>query len=1061
MTKFWRLACAIAVGALVLSMLSAGPASAGAAHGGVVGATPSAQTPQVLDGTVLDIEQVGNRIVVAGTFTRVQDAAANGGAAWSQPYVFAFDAATGAIDRAFAPRVSGVVRTVLGGADGSVYLGGTFFTLNGQSSRNLVNVSLATGVRTAFRAPAFNGAINDLGLAGDRLFVAGIFSTVGGVSHRGLATVKAGTGALDPYMGIDVLENHNYPRGTARASVGVAKIDVSPDGRRMAVIGNFRSADGYARDQAMTVLLQAGSAVVDPNWRTRRYEAACEAKKFDSYVRDVEFSPDGSLFSIVTSGGGFSGTLCDGAAAWDSAARGQSLQPRWTSMTGGDTLLSVAVTDTAVYVGGHQKWHNNPKGGTARPGSVPRPGIAALDVRTGMPLAWNPGRNPRGIGAEALLATASGLYVGMDTEYFGDYRHRRARLGYFPLAEGGDLPSENAGQLPTNVVLAGRTAAIAGVNSNDVRSRYYDGTTAGADSPIPNAATEWSKSRGGFTVGGTLFYGYPRPGGGYGLFRRPFSGTGFGTAAQADPYNDPVWSNVGWTGPATSGTYRGGLPTFYSQLSTVSAMAYRDGRLYYTLSGSSSLYYRYFSVSSGAVSEDQFVAAATGFGSVAGLILSGDRLYFASATTGELRRVNFVNGAPSGTATVVSGPARDGRDWRARALFLSPRPNQAPTAAIAASCLELTCTFDAGGSTDRDGRVTAYRWDLGDGTTATSATVTKTYAAAGARTVRLTVTDDGAATATATRTVTVEAPAPAATNLPPEAIFTSSCAGLVCTFDAGGSTDSDGRVTGYAWDFGDRTTGAGGTVQHAYPASGDYAVTLTVTDDAGATARSTSTVPVAATPQAEGIGLRGSAGTATGTVASASVTVPDTVQAGDGLVLVLSTNSTATGTAPAGFTQAASLTVAGLNPTTQVFSRVAGGTEAGSRITVPLNKSAKVTLQLLAYSGTSATGPVASATLLGSPSGTAHTTPRVPVATSGSWVVSVWSDKQAGARRWTAPAGVTERSAVGGVGNGDIATLVADSGAPVAAGEAGGLTATVPTASNRAATATIVLAPAG
>jgi hypothetical protein len=76
-------------------------------------------------------------------------------------------------------------------------------------------------------------------------------------------------------------------------------------------------------------------------------------------------------------------------------------------------------------------------------------------------------------------------------------------------------------------------------------------------------------------------------------------------------------------------------------------------------------------------------------------------------------------------------------------------------------------------------------------------------------------------------------------------------------------------------------------------------------------------------------------------------------------------------------------------------------------------------------------------------------------------VLSVWSDKQAGARAWTAPSGVTERSAVGGVGNGDVATLVADSGAPVAAGPAGGLTATVPTASNRAATVTVVLAPAG
>ena len=60
-----------------------------------------------------------------------------------------------------------------------------------------------------------------------------------------------------------------------------------------------------------------------------------------------------------------------------------------------------------------------------------------------------------------------------------------------------------------------------------------------------------------------------------------------------------------------------------------------------------------------------------------------------------------------------------------------------------------------------------------------------------------------------------------------------------------------------------------------------------------------------------------------------------------------------------------------------------------------------------------------------------------------------------------APAGVAERSNLAGVGNGDVATLVADSGGPVAGGQVGGLTATVPTASSRSTMLTVVLAPAG
>jgi hypothetical protein len=80
---------------------------------------------------------------------------------------------------------------------------------------------------------------------------------------------------------------------------------------------------------------------------------------------------------------------------------------------------------------------------------------------------------------------------------------------------------------------------------------------------------------------------------------------------------------------------------------------------------------------------------------------------------------------------------------------------------------------------------------------------------------------------------------------------------------------------------------------------------------------------------------------------------------------------------------------------------------------------------------------------------------------AGSWVLSIWSDKSSTARQFVAPAGLAERSNLAGVGNGDVATLVADSGGPVAAGQVGGLTATVPTASSRSTMLTVVLAPAG
>ena len=96
--------------------------------------------------------------------------------------------------------------------------------------------------------------------------------------------------------------------------------------------------------------------------------------------------------------------------------------------------------------------------------------------------------------------------------------------------------------------------------------------------------------------------------------------------------------------------------------------------------------------------------------------------------------------------------------------------------------------------------------------------------------------------------VTVSA-APVADAGPDQSVAVSEVA-----FDGGGSSDADGRITSWDWDFGDGATASGRTVRHAYARPGSYEVALVVRDDSGAplnTARDTMRVRVNAAPIAD------------------------------------------------------------------------------------------------------------------------------------------------------------------------------------------------------------------
>jgi hypothetical protein len=1125
-----KIGLALFAAVALVGQVSAALAS-GVSQPNLVTATPSTHTPNINDGTVFAITQVGSQIIVGGSFTNVDPPGDTDPAdAVTRNHILSFDMLTGVVSTTFVPVLDGDVRALMPGpTPNTIYVGGEFNNVNGVKAKSVALLDMSTGLMVAgFKPAPMDGSVWALNLLGNHLIIGGIFTALNTVPHAGIATLNATTGAVDPYMTTQLSGHHNY-NGTSGASagVGVHKMDISPDGTKLVITGNFKMADGVVHDQVALINLGATSGTLNTDWNTAGYSAACASNAFDTYMRDVTFSTDGSYFAIAATGGGTFSTntdgtrsLCDTVARWSATATGTDVQPQWIDYTGNDSFESITASGTAIYVGGHERWVNNGSASdSAGPGSVPRPGIGALDPINGLPFSWNPGRNPRGAGAYALFVNSQGLYVGSDTPSIGtgSAYYTRERIAFFPLAGGESIPTYTQAALPATIYTAGQLPN--GTNTNVL----YRVDAGGSAIPAIDNGPDWVAD-----PNGTSPYRSPNSSSA-GWSQVPTVNPIVPTTTPSGIFNSERYGNQSWSFPVTPGTpievrlyfanrYTGtsgvGQRVFNVSLDGTVVQSHYDivadtgdqtgtmhaydlnapagGNVTIGLSNivenplingieiirtdipppSSSaldtLQSRQFTGTSVVGATSTMDSGATiAWSKVRGAFLAGNTLFY-GYSDGNLYQAGF-DGTTVGAPSLVD--PYDDPVWSNVTTSGSGQTYRGVVPGLYGGEMQTVTgmVFDGGKlyySLAGQAQLRYRYFEPDDGVigtveftaagTANLGSINGMFLAnntlyyADAATGNLHSVAWAGGNPDGSTDAVVSGPATDgndwrtrgmfATSVPsPVASFTATCTGLTCSFDASASTAPSSSITSYSWSYGDGNTGTGVTAGNTYAAGGTDTVTLTVTTALGTTATASQQVSpaVAAAPIAFVAGT-----TTNGNAATETVTIPATVAQGNGMLLI-ATGTTATApTAPAGWTLVGTSPSTTTAITTSVWRRVATSGDAGTTVAVGFGSIVHGTVQLVAYSGTNTTNPVASFAVNASAGSASVTTPTVTVAGSGAWVVSYWAAKSSTITTWTVPGTVVNRGAANGTGSGRINSVIADGGATAPLGSAGGLTAT-------------------
>lgn len=844
---------------------------------------------------------IGNGLIYAGgSFTSVKPGSGQSGSATSRTDVAAFNAADGTLNTAFNVTLNGRVEALdLSPDRRTLYIGGSFTTVNGTTRNRVAALNATTGALISGFNPNPNHIVRSIEATASTVYIGGDFTTVKGNAQAYLASVTAATGALNTAFAPTFIQrpdstcpsppNPNFPCTVTTYTPNVLALAMAPDGSRLLTGGNFMGVNGVS---------SGGMASLDPaTGATEEWDANAAAPG----GQPINTNCAGRVTGIVVQGtaayvtgegdppgcyeGTYSAQISTGSLNWLSSCLGAS--------------QGLTIMNNILYKASHQHDCAFNRGG-AYGGFVGGTGRAVFihhylvgqNLSDGSFVHWSPNTNASGAdstGPHTIANDGTQIVVGGDfttvNKQSQTYLTRFVANGNHatPSVPGRSINSDpfggQPGTLAANLAITvqptkANTLTVLIPTSDDADSGtltyaiYRDNGTT----PIARLTAEsytWSRP--------TLRYDDTRLAAGSthsyrvtasdGTFTSAKSTAVSGTVASSPPapysseiasLSPQVWWRLDDTGStaadsgstgANTGDFQGGVTTGVPGAIDGDDAVTLDGTDGYITSDqpfsapgafSESAWFKTDTIQGGVLMAQSSIQTGAGGTTDRAIVMdnNGD-LSFALAGRG----INFRNqdtiwnddqwhqvvGTYDGSSTL--------------SLYVDGQLIGTTVTTRAATGLASSYLRVGYADMSRLQQLGVFGQNFYQRTWPNSSFWHGTVDEAGAYDYALSADQIQSMFASG---VGGESGTGAA-NRPPVAAFSSTMNRLNGSFDASASSDPDGTIASYDWDFGDGSAhGSGRTATHAYATEGTYTVKLTVTDDQGAATSTSQTVTATA-----------------------------------------------------------------------------------------------------------------------------------------------------------------------------------------------------------------------